>query len=166
MAAEAKVTDREIRAALKRGREADRTEPRAASARYDAASGRVVMELTNGCSFAFPARFGQGLEDATPEQLAAVRVVAGGRALQWEELDVDLGVAPLVKGIFGSAAWMRELRSEMAREGGRVSSPEKARAARENGRKGGRPRKHPAPPADDEAEPAARQPSPRRRAVA
>jgi len=166
MAAEAKVTDREIRAALKRGREADRAEPRAASARYDAKSGRVVLELTNGCSFAFPARFGEGLEGATPEQLAAVEVQAGGRALRWDELDVDLGVAPLVRGIFGTAAWMRDLRSQMAREGGRVSSPEKARAARENGRKGGRPRKHPAPPADDEAEPAARQPSARRRKLA
>jgi general stress protein YciG len=38
---------------------------------------------------------------------------------------------------------MRELRSEMGRVGGRASTPAKASAARENGRKGGRPRKHP-----------------------
>jgi len=55
---------------------------------------------------------------------------------------LDLGVAPLVSGIFGTAAWMRELRREMARAGGRVSTDAKARAARENGRKGGRPRKN------------------------
>ncbi|HEX8905069.1 MAG TPA: DUF2442 domain-containing protein, partial [Longimicrobiaceae bacterium] len=135
------VSDAEVRAAIRRGRQADVTEPRAASATYDRATGRVVIELTNGCSFAFPGKLGQGLRGATPEQLAAVEVMAGGRALRWDELDVDLGVAPLVSGIFGSAAWMRELRSEMARAGGRVSSPRKAVAARENGKKGGRPRK-------------------------
>jgi hypothetical protein len=142
MDSDAAVSDAEIRAALKRGREADRVEPRAVSARYDAESGRVVMELANGCAFAFPAELGQGLRGAPPERLAAVEVQAGGRALRWDELDVDLGVAPLVSGIFGTAAWMRELRREMARAGGRVSTDAKARAARENGRKGGRPRKN------------------------
>jgi len=141
MVNDAAVSDAEIRAALKRGREADRVEPRALSARYDAESGRVVMELANGCAFAFPAELGQGLRGASAERLAAVEVVAGGRALRWDALDVDLGVAPLVSGIFGTAAWMRELRREMARAGGRVSTDAKARAARENGRKGGRPRK-------------------------
>ena len=153
------ATDAELRAALQRGREADRTEPRAASARYDEDAGRVVLELTNGCSFAFPAELGQGLSGASSEQLARVEVVAGGRALRWDELDVDLGVAPLVSGIFGTAAWMREARSEIARAGGRVSSPRKADAARENGKKGGRPRKH----ADASA---AEAPSRRRRSVA
>jgi hypothetical protein len=87
----------------------------------------------------------QGLRGASPAVLAQVEVLAGGRALRWEALDVDLGVAPLLQGIFGTAAWMRELRSEMGRAGGRASSPAKASAARENGRKGGRPRKQPAP---------------------
>lgn len=139
-------TDAELRAALRRGRKADQTEARAESARYDDASGRIVLELTNGCSFAFPAEMAQGLRGAPAGDLAAVEVLAGGRALQWEALDVDLGVAPLLSGIFGSAAWMRELRREMARAGGRVSSPRKATAARENGKKGGRPRTSDAAP--------------------
>jgi hypothetical protein len=161
------VSDAEIRAALQRGRQADRTEPRAASARYDAESERVVLELTNGCSFAFPAELGQGLSGASPEQLADVEVMAGGRALRWDELDVDLGVAPLVSGIFGTAAWMREIRSEMARAGGRVSSPRKADAARQNGKKGGRPRKHTSSSIEDEAGASAGEaPARRRRTVA
>ena len=121
-------------------------EPRAASARYDEASGRIVLELTNGCSFAFPAEMAQGLRGAPAGKIAPVEVLAGGRALRWEALDVDLGVAPLLSGIFGTAAWMRELRREMARAGGRVSSPRKASAARENGKKGGRPRTSEAAP--------------------
>ncbi|MFL5386747.1 MAG: DUF2442 domain-containing protein [Longimicrobiaceae bacterium] len=139
------LTDAELLAALERGREADGVEPRAVSARYDAASRRVVVELTNGCALAFPTDVAQGLRGAAPAALGQVEVLAGGRALRWEALDVDLGVAPLLQGIFGTAAWMRELRSEMGRAGGRASTPAKASAARENGRKGGRPRKHPAP---------------------
>jgi hypothetical protein len=143
--AEKHLSDAELQAALERGRQADRAEPRALSARYDASRRRVVVELSNGCSLAFPAEVAQGLGGADPAALAQVEVVAGGRALRWDALDVDLGVAPLVRGIFGTAAWMRQLRSEMGRAGGRASTPAKASAARENGRKGGRPRKQPAP---------------------
>jgi general stress protein YciG len=165
MGSESRVTDAALRAALRRGREADLGEPRARSAGYDAETGRVVLELTNGCAFAFPAEHGQGLRGATPEQLARVQLEAGGRALRWDELDVDLGVAPLVAGIFGTEAWMRELRREMARAGGRASSEAKAKAARENGRKGGRPPRKPAgAPSADAA--GGREPAQRRRKVA
>jgi hypothetical protein len=136
-----RFTDAEFEAALERGRTADRAEPRALSAHCDASSRRMVVELSNGCALAFPTDDVQGLRGAGTHNLADVAVVAGGRALRWEALDVDLGVAGLVHGIFGTAAWMRSLRSEMGRVGGRTSTPAKAGAARENGRKGGRPRK-------------------------
>jgi hypothetical protein len=136
-----RFTDAVLEAALERGRTADRAEPRALSARYDTADRRMVVELTNGCALAFPTDDVQGLRGADASGLVDVAVVAGGRALRWEALDVDLGVAGLVQGILGTAAWMRSLRGEMGRVGGRASTPAKASAARENGRKGGRPRK-------------------------
>ena len=52
----AEPTDAQIDAALARGEAARLSEPRAASARYDRQLGRVVVELTNGCTFAFPPR--------------------------------------------------------------------------------------------------------------
>jgi hypothetical protein len=119
-----------------------------------------VIALTNGCEFAFPARMGQGLQDATDDQLAAVEVVAQGSGLEWEEIGAGLWVPGLLSGLFGSKAWMREL----GRAGGKVQSEAKARASRENGKKGGRPRKvrpEPAPPAD-----AAENPRERARRVA
>ncbi len=52
----AELTDTQIDAALKRGRAARANEPRAVAARYDWQLERVVVELTNGCTFAFPPR--------------------------------------------------------------------------------------------------------------
>lgn len=129
--------ERQYDRAVEAGRAADAAEPRAVSARYDAASGRVEVELRNGCLFAFPAEMGQGLRGASPEELATVEVTPGGYGLRWESLDVDLAVPALMAGVFGTEAWMREL----GRAGGRRTSEAKAAAARENGRKGGRPRR-------------------------
>ena len=130
----AEVTDAEIDAAVARGKRARLLEPRARSARYDASSGQVIVELTNGCTFAFPAGLAQGLEGATDEQLAAVEVLGAGYGLHWEELDTDLSIPGLLAGLFGTAAWI-------ARHAGQATSTAKAAAARINGRKGGRPRK-------------------------
>ncbi|KRA57782.1 hypothetical protein ASD79_15825 [Caulobacter sp. Root655] len=130
----AELTDAEIDAATALGEQLALIEPRAASARYDQATGRIVVELTSGSAFAFPARLGQGLETATDEQLAQVEVLGAGYGLHWEALDVDLSIPGLAAGIFGTKA-------HMARIAGRSSSPAKAAAARANGAKGGRPRK-------------------------
>jgi len=130
----AELTDAQIDAATERGRIARRNEPRAASARYDRRLGRVIVELTNGCTFTFPPHLGQGLERATADQLAAVEVLGAGYGLHWEALDVDLSIPGLLAGLFGTKAYM-------ARHAGRATSPAKAAAARANGAKGGRPRK-------------------------
>lgn len=130
----ADLTDAEMDAAFARGEAARRAEPRASAARYDPALDRVVVELTNGCTFAFPPRLAQGLEGATPEQLAAVEVLGAGYGLHWEALDADLSLPGLMAGLFGTAA-------HMARQAGRATSPAKAAAARANGARGGRPRR-------------------------
>ena len=56
----AELSNAEIDAALERGRIARAIEPRAARARYDRKLGRIVVDLTNGCVFAFPPRMAQG----------------------------------------------------------------------------------------------------------
>jgi hypothetical protein len=130
----AELTDVEIDAALARGKALRATEPRAQKARYDRAKGRLVLDLTNGCTFAFPARMAQGLEEATDDQLAAVEILGNGYGLHWEALDADFSVPGLLAGIFGTKAYMAGL-------AGRSKSPAKAAASRANGAKGGRPRK-------------------------
>lgn len=132
-----RITEEGFRAATEAGKLAAETEPRARSAHYDRETKRVVIELTDGCLFAFPAEYGQGLRGATAEQLSKIEVVPGGSGLVWDEIDAGLSVPGLVAGVFGSVAWMREL----GRLGGQVQSEAKAAASRENGKKGGRPRK-------------------------
>ncbi len=130
----AELTDLQIDAALARGRAARVHEPRAATVRFDRATGRVVIELTNGCLFAFPAHLAQGLQTACEDQLAQVEILGAGAGLHWKALDVDFAVPELLAGLFGTKAYM-------ARQAGLTKSAAKTAAARANGAKGGRPRK-------------------------
>ncbi|MBL8580051.1 MAG: DUF2442 domain-containing protein [Mesorhizobium sp.] len=134
----ATLTDRQFEDAEAHGREVLANEPAADSARYDRRSGRVVIELRNGCAYAFPAGLVQDLQGAGADDLAEIETDAVGLNLHWPTLDVDLYVAALVSGIFGTRKWMK---TELARLAGSSKSPAKAAAARANGAKGGRPRK-------------------------
>ena len=127
-----------IAEAEQRGAEMLETEPRARTARFDAASGRIIVDLSNGCSFAFPARLAHGLEDASPDALAEVEVLGQGYGLHWEKLDVDLSIPGLLAGLFRTKAYMDRQR---AKRTGASTSQAKADAARQNGRKGGCPPK-------------------------
>jgi len=120
--------------AYARHRYEERVEPRAVRAWYDAERDLVMFELKNGCVFGFPSREGQGLENATPEQIAQVEATLwGGEALHWEELDADISVPGIMFDLLNVRAWY-------AKWMGSATSPAKAAAARENGKKGGRPR--------------------------
>src|SRR5260221_6853450 len=90
-------------------------EPRARAARYDRASGRVLVNLSNGCSFAFPARLAEGLQDAADADLASVEILGAGYGLHWEKLDVDLSVPGLLAGLVCTQAYMTRLRAVRAR---------------------------------------------------
>lgn len=79
----------QIPAAKARAKEADRTEPRARAATFDAATRRVRIELKDGCAFEFPADSCQGLRGVATDVLAQVEVYPRGIGLRWDALDVD-----------------------------------------------------------------------------
>lgn len=134
----AATTETQIKAAEERGRLLLETEPRAQTARYDPATGRVEVALVNGCTYGFPVSLIEDLQNAEPEALVNIEVDGLGFNLHWPALDVDLYVPALVAGIFGTRAWMT---SALARVAGRATSAAKATASKTNGAKGGRPRK-------------------------
>lgn len=131
----------EYAAARARTELADRIEPRAVRTWYDAREGLVMFELKNGCVFGFPPPEGDywGLNRATPEQLAEVEPDEEGEVLHWEEIDADISVPGLLLHLLNVKAWY-------AKWLGGAKSEAKAAAARENGKKGGRPRKKAAAP--------------------
>lgn len=134
----ADLDEKQLDAAEAQGRAMFKTEPRAVAARYDKKTGRLVIDLANGCVYAFPTALVQDLQSASPEALAAVEIDGLGFNLHWPERDVDLFVPALIAGVFGTKAWMTR---EFARLAGQAKSEAKAAAARVNGAKGGRPRK-------------------------
>lgn len=130
---------KQIPAARDRNARERREGRRAVAAYYDRPTGRVMMELTSGFVFGFPAKAIPALAGASPTQLAAVELSPGGSGLHWEALDADLSVPGLLLSSIGRA----ERLSELARLAGRATSPAKTAAARANGAKGGRPPKAP-----------------------
>ena len=102
----ADLTDDEIDAALLRGRNARISEPRIVEARYDRLGGRMIVELTNGCTFLFPPRALEGLETASDDEIAAVEMLGGGSGLHWEVGGADYSIVGLLAGRFGTKSFM------------------------------------------------------------
>jgi hypothetical protein len=132
------ILEKEISQAREAAKLADSQEPRAQSVHYDAQEKQIVLKLKNGTTFLFPPNLIQGLMSASDKDIAEVEITPSCEGLHWETLDVDLSIPSLLMGIFGTKLWMAKLGSK----GGSVTSESKATAARNNGKKGGRPKKN------------------------
>jgi hypothetical protein len=129
--------------ARRRGDERLQTEPRALAACFDPLHRRFSLTLQNGLSLGFTAEALPELAGASDDVLAEVLVPELGFALEWPSLDMHISVAGLLIDLMGEP-WLREIRNELNRRIARSKSAARTRASRENGKKGGRPKKHPA----------------------
>lgn len=129
------TTDEQIDAAIVRGR--FHAGPRVVEAHYDDATDEVAIRFENGARMAFPRHLLEGLGVASADQLRAIVIAGPGTGLYWPQLDVNHYVRGLMDGIFGTRQWMQEL----GRRGGATKTSAKSAAARENGKKGGRPKR-------------------------
>jgi hypothetical protein len=114
------------------------TFPAVVAVRYDKRSAHIVIALASGLQIAFAPRDAQGLEQAGAEDLLDARISPSGLGVHFPRLDADLYVPALLEGFLGSQRWMA---AQRGRIGGQSQSEAKARAARANGKLGGRPRK-------------------------
>lgn len=129
------IDEEQFLKATERGQRLKARSITAQSVRY--AAGRIHVELSNGCAFAFPVAHAEGLVGATAAQLRDVKIAGAGLSLVWPRLDADLYVPGLARGVLGTKQWMARIGSV----GGSAVSVAKSAAARANGQLGGRPRR-------------------------
>ena len=132
------VSRTSIELANKRGEQLRREFPRAVSARYDRASGMVVIELSSKLTLSFSPQDAQGLENAKPVQLEEIELSPSGFGVHFPKLDAHLYIPGLLEGLMGSKKWMA---ARLGQAGGQSRSRAKKAASRANGLKGGRPRR-------------------------
>ncbi len=125
--------NRQNEQAIRTAREADQVEPRASSVTYDRDQALVLVHLRSGFAFGFPPERIPGLEGATKKQLSNVRISPSGDGLHWDDIDVDASLTGLMADALNLRDWAPRIM-------GQVRSEAKAKAARKNGLKGGRPR--------------------------
>jgi len=100
----------EYERAVHNARRQNLTEPRAHAAHYDRRSGQVIVELRSGAKFVFPSDLAQGIAGASSEDLDRIEISPSGEGLRWPTLDADFSLPELMRGIFGTKAWMQGLR--------------------------------------------------------
>lgn len=105
-------------------------------ARYDRAFDAIELTLRKGITVRFPRTQIWELADKLPDEVAEIEIQPGGDGLSFPRTDVDIYVPGLLR---------EELGTLFARALGRSSrgrtSPKKAASSKENGKKGGRPKK-------------------------
>lgn len=133
----AELTAEQFEAAKARG-DARMRGPRAESAHYDARRNRIIIRLTTGVEIGLVPHDVEGLAHAPAAGLKAIEVGALGLGIHFPTIDADLYVPALLEGLLGSKRWMA---ARLGSAGGRKLTALKAAASRENGKRGGRPRK-------------------------
>ena len=132
------TTDAEIDRAIERASDLN-GEPRVIGVEYRPGAGLdlLILKLSDGSRRVIPREDLQDLRSAAKNQIARVEILGGGTGLHWPDLDADLYVPGLLRGVYGTKKWM----AQIGRSGGAETSAAKKRAARANGSKGGRPRR-------------------------
>lgn len=127
--------DKMIDEARLSGRRELEQSPRAADATYLPDSNVLYLELVDGTELRIAISNLQGLENASAAELANFELMPDGLAIHWDELDAHFTIPGLVRGLYGTKAWMQAI----GKKGGEATTEGKRRASQENGRQGGRP---------------------------
>ena len=122
--------------ANQRAKDLEGNVPRVVAAHYDRKTGRAVIQLSSKLIVSFSPGDVEGLEDAKASQLSEIEISPSGFGIHFRAVDADLYVPGLIEGAFGSGRWIQQI----GKLGGLSRSASKAKASRENGKRGGRPK--------------------------
>ena len=132
------TTDADIDRSIERAKDLQ-DEPRVTEVEYRPGAGLdlLILKLSDGHRQLIPREDLEGLQGATREQIAQVKILGNGTGLHWPALNLDHYVPNLLRHIYGTKRWM----AEIGRSGGSVRSVAKRKASQANGLKGGRPKR-------------------------
>lgn len=138
-------SDAEIEALRRTSSEENAREARAEGLRFLADEKAIELSLVGrggapGSRIIIPIAVEPQLAALPAEQLAELEVYPGGTTIACEAADLHLSVEALVMKALMGPDYIQQIRSISAAALGRTTSDAKAAAARENGKKGGRPR--------------------------
>lgn len=133
------ISDQAYIAANKRAALKKAAFPAAVSVRYDKRTDKIIIELTTGLELGFSPAQAQAFEHVHAADLVGAEISPSGLGIHFPRADLDIYIPGLLDGFLGSKRWMA---AQHGSKGGAASTPAKAAAARENGKKGGRPRKN------------------------
>jgi hypothetical protein len=102
------------------------------SVRYDARKDAIILKMVSGLVVSVPRKLSAELAKLDKRSLRYIGLTMFGEALEIKSKDLHLSVGGLLHRLLGI---------DHSERGGRARTPAKARAARLNGRKGGRPKK-------------------------
>jgi len=91
--------DRQVREAVKRGKETEKREPRAVAVKHE--NGRTFVELATGWSFSFDPRVFSEFKNASEKDLEQVKIWGQGYTLEWTNLDAHIGIGTIMMKLIG-----------------------------------------------------------------
>jgi|ERR1700693_585816 len=104
----------------------------ATAVRYLTRKDAIEIKMVSGIVFTIPRKRIRWFADVEPRVMRKIGLFAFGAALEIEELDLQVSIAGMLHRLLGF---------DHSERGGMARTPAKVRAARLNGRKGGRPKK-------------------------
>jgi hypothetical protein len=135
------ITDTEYAETLEAGRRAAESEFRALAVCYLPDRDAIeVITVRNG-GFVIPRHLIGALQDAAPGDLAKIELWPDGSLIEIEDLDIHISVDGMVKAALPVLLPRPIVAGLFAAAGGAARSKAKANSSRQNGKKGGRPRR-------------------------
>ena len=135
------ITTRDLGDAVGRGQARVAREVRADTVRYRPEEDALEIITTDKAGFLVPRRWIAPLASIDPHDLSRLEVWPGGAAFECPGCDVHVSVHGLLLSVLPLMVPETTLAALFARRGGKTTSAAKRASARENGTKGGRPRK-------------------------
>jgi hypothetical protein len=135
------ITDAEFAAALAAGRIESESEVRAQAIRYVPDRDAIEIVTNRNAGVLIPREWIGALQDVPSEELDKLEVWPDGSAIELEDRDIHISVHGLLTATLPAILPPQVIATIFASRGGQATSETKRASSRENGRKGGRPRK-------------------------